>query len=91
MGWYIQGPALGKAQYLIDTYGAVRVLAPKSYVKIPEGTAFIVVVNNGPFEAAAFAINESEFKVFTGLDNRPREFLLMDRKKACELSGYKDA
>lgn len=89
MGWYIQGPALGKAKYIMDNHDAIRIPVPKSYSEIPEGYAMICVVLNGPFEAAGFAINESEFKVFTGLDDRPREFLLMDRKKACELSGYK--
>lgn len=49
----------------------------------------IVIVNNGPFEAAAIAYSESEFLDFTGpSDNRPKEYIIMDKAKAYELTRY---
>ena len=54
--------------------------------------AVIIVVNNGPFEAAGFAYNQGEFEAFTQADDhRPRQFVVMDRAKAKELTGYKGA
>jgi len=93
MGFYIQTSGLlGKAEAIIEKYGAERLLVPpESFAAIPEGKALIVVVSNGPFEAAGFVYSQQEFEaiVLPNLgDCRPRAFLLMDRKLAEEITGY---
>lgn len=93
MGYYVEVPLhKDKAQQIVDLYqGEIvdREIA-KGYIGNPT-KAIIVVVNNGHFEAAGFAFNESEYKAFTlppDRDPRPRKFVVMDRKKAKELTGY---
>lgn len=92
MGYYIQGPAKGKAGMLIKEHGA-RVLSALEDVEkiINEGKEGIVaVVDNGSFEAAGFCYNADEFKAFCDpTDPRPITFLAMDRKKAEELSEFR--
>jgi hypothetical protein len=93
MGFYIEGPAKGKADFIVKNYEAERVTGFVNLAKIlSEGKqALICVVDNGPFEAAAFAYSIDEFECFNDRkDTRPKEWLLMDHKKACELTGYRD-
>jgi hypothetical protein len=91
MGYYIQANGHhNKAKFIMDNYGGMRVDPPASYSDIPEGMALIVVVDNGPFEAAGFCYDAREFEAFTSSnEKRRRDYLLMDRSKAIELSGYK--
>ncbi len=92
MGYYIEVPNVkGKAQQVIDIHGAELLeRAPLSLSDIPPDRAVICVVDNGPFEAAAFAYNDMELREFARPDPRPKQWLLMDRAKACELTGFKD-
>lgn len=89
MGYYIEVPHnKGKAQQLVELYGAeILSKAPEFWVKGPK-QAIICVVDNGPFEAAGFCFSRRELEDFKVPDGRPRTWLLMDRKKACELTGY---
>ena len=92
MGYYIEVPEVkGKAQQIVDIHGAELLeRVPLSVGDVPEDKAIICVVDNGPFEAAAFAYNDMELREFARPDPRPKAWLLMDRAKACELTGYKD-
>lgn len=96
MGYYIEVPNVkGKAQQVIDIHGAELLeRAPLSLSDIPPDKAVICVVDNGPFEAAGFCYNEKELQDFVAPDyfqpQRPRQWLLMDRSKACKLTGYKE-
>lgn len=91
MGYYIETDSnRNKADYILRNYDSIEIDRPIYFEEIAEDMALIVVVDNGAFEAAAFAYSENEFKAFTlSNDPRPRRFVLMDRKKACELTGYK--
>jgi len=54
------------------------------------GMGVIVVVDNGPFEAAAFAYSQREFDEFVSdRDPRPRQFVILDRAVAEKASGFK--
>ena len=98
MGYYIQVPKnKGKAEQLAQIHGAMILPgAPESFSKVPVDKALICVVDNGPFEAAAFCYSEQEFKEFSSPDSlsrpsRLRTWLLMDRAKAEELSGFRSS
>ena len=94
MGFYIEtGSSTGKAKFIVDNYSgkedsfveAIRISETHNREK-----GVIIVVNNGPFEAAAFAFNHNEFLAFHNSDdNRPKQYVIMDYNKACELTGYK--
>jgi hypothetical protein len=89
MGYYIEAPtAKGKLEYLMQKYGAEHVDLPE-WKDIPEDKALIVVADNGLFEAAGYCYSQSEYEVFTAMDDpRPCEYLLMDKEVAEELSGF---
>lgn len=92
MGYYIQTKgSKGKAGDIAAAHsGLVLDRAPDSYDSVPADMAIICVVDNGPFEAAGFCSNKAEFEQFAGMaDGRPRTWVLMDRQKAEELSGYR--
>lgn len=83
--------AHGKAQALKTHYGAVFVPSSTKFTDIPDNKAFVVVVDNGLFEAAALAYNEAEFDEFTDAsDTRPRQYLLMDKEAAHKLASYEE-
>jgi len=92
MGYYIPGPTHGKAQYIIENYpGSYRLDTPPDFNSIPEDMAIIVVVNNGPFEAAGYAFSAEEYSLFRlEEDLRPKEYVAMPKKDAQEVSGYLD-
>jgi hypothetical protein len=89
MGYYISTPiSSGKAKYLADRFSAIEVDQPE-WSNVPEGNALICVVDNGPFESAAFCYDEREFKAFLHPeDKRPKTWLLMDRTMAEDLTGF---
>ena len=93
MGYYIETQqAKGKAQQIVDVHGAELLQrVPLSVSDVPPDKAIICVVDNGPFEAAAFAYDDLELRHFAQPDPRPKQWLLMDRARACELTGYKEA
>lgn len=93
MGYYIEtSSSKGKAMKLIRDYDAKLVmLLPENLSEIPADQALICVVDNGPFEAAGYCFSQGEFKAFNRpTDDRPKTWLLMDKKKVHELTGYKD-
>ena len=92
MGYYVQTDAVhGKVDYIVKNYGGKIVSQPRSWSDIPEGKALLVVVNNGPFEAAAYAYKQEEFQDFTNpTDRRPKEFVLIDKELANKLTGYEE-
>lgn len=91
MGLYIEVPKnLGKAEQIRELYGGQIVPRLSEFSQVPEGKALIVVVDNGVFEAAAFCDREREFRAFTDpTDPRPSVHVLMDHKKACELTIHR--
>ena len=89
MGYYIQVPNNhNKAQQIEELHGGMILPKIPDYANIPESKALICIIDNGTFEAAGFAYDEKEFNVFASPDSRPRTWLIMDRKKACKLTGY---
>jgi len=93
VGYYIETPgqSKGKAEAIIREHGGRMLLhAPATLSQLEEGEALVCVVDNGPFEAAAFCYSEEELTEFASPDPRRRQWLAMDRAKACELTGYKD-
>lgn len=91
MGYYIQTSGnKGKAQEMIARYGGEIIYQPPaSYNDIPEGKALIVIIDNGPFEAAGFCFSEQEFEAFTRPEDKRRKwYILMDRETAEKESGY---
>jgi hypothetical protein len=91
MGYYIQGPALGKVFHLVNKYNANMVHVDDAEGALEDDKlAVICVVNNGAFEAAGYCFDHNEFLAFTDpKDDRPKTWLTMDKDKAEELSGYK--
>jgi len=91
MGYYIEVPEdKNKAQQIVELYGGRIVSRPPSFEDITPNEAIICVVDNGPFEAAGFAYSQHELHVFTSVDGRPRTWVIMDRKKACKLTGLEE-
>lgn len=102
MGYYIEcvenNPhgSFQKALYAQTNYGAEYISRAEAEAILDDGTStdgVIVVVNNGYFEACAFAYNRGEFDHFmwgidTGQDNRPMEIMKINRELAVKLSGY---
>ena len=92
MGYYIEAPSnKGKAEWLCSTHeGTLLQHAPSSLRELPEGKGLVCVVDNGPFEAAGFIFSDSELRVFSSPSNyRPKKWVVMDKAKAAELSGYR--
>jgi len=91
MGYYIEVPkSKDKAQQIVELYGGRIVFSPPSFEDITPDDAIICVVDNGPYEAAAFCYNQDELYAFTHKDGRPRTWVIMNRQKACELTGYEE-
>lgn len=90
MGYYIEVPDNhGKAKQLAELYGATVLDHQPAWGEFPD-LAIVVVVDNGLFEAAAYAYSEAEFAAFTNpADLRPKQFLTMDRELARKLSGWR--
>ena len=90
MGYYLNVPASDKAQYLLNNYDAIPLESEvQAREAFKEGFGVVCVVDNGPFEAAAFAFSEAELEEFARPDPRPKTWLAMDRKLAEQLSGFK--
>ena len=92
MGYYIQTPGLlkGKAQYIVEHFGG-RMMdkAPESLELLLDNEALICVVGNGLFESAAFCYNGGELANFSRPeDRRPKWWLVMNKKRAEELTGF---
>lgn len=84
MGYYIQTSRnKGKAAAIVELHAA-RFISKKeaeNYIDDPS-KAVIIVVDNGPFEAAGFDYDRREWQAFTSpADDSPKQYLVMDRKK----------
>lgn len=90
MGFYIEVPEnKGKAQQIVELHGGRIVHYAPTFDDIAASDAIICVIDSGPFEAAAFCYNQDELEYMrTGLRGRPATWVIMDRMKACELTGY---
>lgn len=92
MGYYCNVDAVkGKADILVNRYEGKLVSQAEASKAINDPTkGVIVVVDNGPFEAAAFAYSPEEYDYFINnpMDNRPKQFVIVDRAVAKLLSGY---
>ncbi len=89
MGRYIQGPATGKVQMLVNQHSATIISLEEAQANINnKEKGIVVVVDNGMFEAAGFCPDRDELKAFSlPTDYRPKTFLMMDRQKAEELAN----
>lgn len=88
MGYYINNtpegmlPAKGKAKFLIERLGA------RPVDKIEFQSNLVCVVDNGPFDAAAYAYNQEEFDAFyNDGSTRTKHWLIVPN--ADILSGFK--
>jgi hypothetical protein len=89
MGFYIDTFCnQGKADELVKRHGAIKIATPKSFNDIPVDKGLICVVENGFFDAAGLCYDESEFKAFVFPDGRRKQWLLMNKGLAENLSGY---
>lgn len=78
MGYYINElpngellPAKGKADKLLSTIeGTKEIKTPQQWEE-----DIVCVVDNGPFEAAAYAFSQNELNVFANPDGRPKRWL----------------
>jgi hypothetical protein len=89
MGFQIPGPTTGKVQYLVDTYGAVVLdRPPRNFAEIPDHQAIICVVDTIQYEVS-YAFSQQEFSLLDDpSDFRKRTWLLMEKTKANQLSGF---
>lgn len=83
----------GKTKFLRDNYEAIPCTKAEALEALNDpDLAVICVVLCPTHEAAGFAFNSLEFEVFTFPgDLRPKDWLVMDRTKAKELTGYPKA
>lgn len=91
MGYYIETHSTHDkaATILSKVEGAELVDGTPRWEDLPEGRAYICVVDNRIFEAAAFAYDADEFKVFSDpSDYRPKQWLTIPRETAEHLTGY---
>jgi len=91
MGYYIEtSSSTNKAAEICANHNARRVTQEGAERAFDDGKGVICVVDNGPFEAAAFIYSKREFDEFSQAnDFRPRTWLVMDRNEAEQLSGFK--
>lgn len=89
MGYYVQTVSVrNKALIIAKAYNG-KVVSKEAAAMQVEAMGVIVVVDNGPFEAAGFAYNKEEFKRFTlPGDTRPKKFVVIERDEAERLTNY---
>lgn len=93
MGYYIEVPnKKGKAQQIVELYGGRILSDTPTFEDAKPDEAIICVLDNGLWEAAGFAYDKAELEAFTRPDmyckQRPRTWLIMERKKAIKLTGF---
>ncbi len=94
MGRYIQTPeALDKATQIVSMVASARLATKGECQKViresmlDTSEAVIVIVNNGPFEAAAYAPDADEWNAFHEPDDhRSRTYVIMAREDANRLA-----
>jgi hypothetical protein len=82
MGFYVNPPNESKESFL-KREGMAAPSSPKiTWDSIPNGYLPVVLVDNGPFTAAAIAYCERELDEFTRLDDyRPRQMFMVKIEK----------
>lgn len=94
MGFYIEtGETKNKANDIVKQFGGriVSLDTAKQVIKDHPEQGVIVVVEMPMWDAAGFCYSEQEFEAFTHPgDTRPKKYIIMDRKLAEKLSGYKE-
>lgn len=90
MGYYIDGPLKGKAQYIIDEMeGEMLSKPPVQLNEIPEDKALICVLHHETFDAAGYCYNQEEMMAFDDpTETRHMTWLLMPKDRAIKESGY---
>lgn len=92
MGYYIQtAQPKGKAAAICHDLGGIEINKDEAEFFIKEQMgAIICVVDNGPFEAAAYCYNLTEFRTFNDpMDDRPKRWVLIeDVNKVKELTHF---
>jgi len=92
MGYYINTPmVLGKAGYLKQMYGAKEIECPGSLNEISvEGMGLVCVIENPMFDAAGYIYDDNELRRAkpTHTDKRKRTWLIFDKQKVENLSGF---
>jgi len=92
MGFYINqingvdAPRKGKAEFIAANTNTLFIEPPTEW---REG--LVCVIDNGVFDAAGYAYDEDEMRVFLSPDHnrpRPRQWLLVPEAKA--IVGYKE-
>lgn len=92
MGWYINEingediPSLRKVQFILENAPDAKIIDPPT--EWQEG--LVCVVHNGAFDAAGYAFDEDEMRVFLAPDydvQRPRTWMIVPNAK--EYTGYK--
>ncbi len=89
MGFYIEGPTKGKAEFLKKEHGAVQMSESEAALEV-DRMGVICVVYNTTWDAAGFAYNTLEFARMIPRedDQRPRRWMVMERETAERLSGF---
>lgn len=89
MGFYIQGPNTGKTQDILAKHDAIPLDDMQQVADaFDAGLGVVCVVDNGPFEAAAFCYSKDELCEFSR-SSKPKLWLAMDRELAETLTGFK--
>ncbi len=93
MGFYIEGPSIGKTEHLIATHGAREVDKAGAAAAMKDATKGVIAIKrNAVFEAAGYCFSDGEFAAFTEpTDHRPTRFVVMDKATAERLSDFKPA
>lgn len=88
MGKYIEtGTTKGKTNWIRDNLGG-KIVSQNMAKDLVATKCVIVVVDNGPFEAAAWAFSPAEFEAFTYPDDhRPKQFVVIDGAKKDQAEG----
>jgi len=86
MGRYIQGPSKGKIDFIMSEYDGkvwapdpMHPTRPPIWGDKPWNMEWVIVVDNGPFEAAGWLYDQREFDDFWSDpgDIRPRRYMLV--------------
>lgn len=85
MGYYIPGPVVGKADFIIREHGA-REVSRDEAAKMVATHGVISVEQRGGFHTACFCYNQDEFEMMSRRDDGRIRWLVMDRAVASQLS-----
>ncbi len=91
MGYYIETDNyIGKADYFVRQESGIELMRrPNSISDVPADRGLVCIVDNGPFEAAAFVYNDNELKAFsTPTDRRFKRWVHIPLERAKSLSKY---